>query len=348
MYWMAYGTNWFIHFRAVSECLRRIGGRASCNMETGALDIRAGGRRVELLPQFGLFRPGGIAYSQTLLETTSFFIGWRPYVNRVWPLSFDKRAFKAFCRGNGVPVPRQWSRPEDVEADVLIKRGVSSFSEGINGPFTPAAVKSSGRTLASGEFFEEFIPGDIIKVWYWNATPACLEVIPMPTVKGDGTRTLRQLVMRAKVPHVQPDWSALQVLAEYQGLSLDTVPPEGRQVLVEFRYASILHPPSPDFANLNVLARFADTPLMDQLRASGEIFWRGIPEPVRQNTLFTVDGILDREGTARFVEINSNPSAHPDVYRVMLDGLFGRDADRRDGRSESAPPRPPMTTARVQ
>jgi hypothetical protein len=51
------------------------------------------------------------------------------------------------------------------------------------------------------------------------------------------------------------------------------------------------------------------------------VFWRGIPEGVRQNTLFTVDGILDRTGVARFVEINSNPAVHPDAYLPMLEGL---------------------------
>jgi len=61
---------------------------------------------------------------------------------------------------------------------------------------------------------------------------------------------------------------------------------------------------------------------MEQLHRSGEVFWHGIPEAVRQDTLFTVDGILDRTGTARFLEINSNPAAHPDVYQPMLQGLF--------------------------
>ena len=327
MLWMTYGSNWFIHFGAISKCLPKIGGRATCNMETGALDIRARGRRVELFPQFGMFRPtGGMGYAQALLENVQFFIGWRPYFNRVWPLSFDKRSFKAFCSANGVAVPRLWARSEDVEADVLIKRGVSSFSEGISGPYESAVVKSSGRALANGEFFEEFILGDIIKVWYWNAAPVCLEVVPMPTVTGDGTRTLRQLIKRIKIPHIECDWEACQAIGEYQGLSLDAVVPNGREVLVEFRYQSILHPVLPEFPNTNVLAKFADTPLMEQLRRSGEVFWRGIPDGLRQDTLFTVDGILDRTGTARFLEINSNPAAHPDVYQPMLEGLFAADA----------------------
>lgn len=348
MYWMAYGTNWFIHFRAISEAMRRIGGRASCNMETGALDIRAGGRRVELLPQFGLFRPGGIGYSQTLLDTTSFFIGWRPYANRVWPLTFDKRSFKAFCRGNGVPVPGQWNRPEEVEADVLIKRGVSSFSEGINGPYTQAAVRGSGRALANGEFFEEFIPGDILKVWYWNSMPVCLEVFPMPAVTGDGFRTLRQLIQRIKLPHVDGDWPAWQAIAEYQGLTLDAVVPESRRVLVEFRYQSVLHRVRPDFPNLNVLAKYAGTPLMEQLRRSGEVFWQGIPEALRQNILFTIDGILDRTGTARFVEMNSNPAVHPDAYLPMLEELFAEAPAQPARRAPPAMLQPPGAGARVQ
>lgn len=348
MYWMAYGTNWFIHFRAVSECLRQIGGRAQCNMETGALDVRARGRRVELFPQFGLFHSGGIGYSQTLLETTEFFVGWRPYVNRFWPLSYDKRAFKAFCRGNGVAVPRQWQRPEEIEADVLIKRGVSSFSEGINGPYTPEAIRRLGRVLANGEFFEEFIPGDIIKVWYWNTTPVSLEVLPMPTVVGDGTRLLRQLINRIKAPHANANWQAWQTIAEYQGLSLDSVVPKGRQVLVEFRYQSMLHPALPDFPNLNVLTKFAGTPLMEQLHESGEVFWRGIPAAQRQNTLFTVDGILGADGTARFVEINSNPTVHPDAYQPMLESLLTVHPAGRMRRSLPARLQPAVDVAQVR
>lgn len=328
MLWMTYGSNWFIHFEAISKCLQKIGGRATCNMETGALDIRARGRRVELFPQFGLFRPtGGTGYAQALLESVQFFIGWRPYFNRVWPLSFDKRSFKAFCRANGLEVPRLWTRSEDVEADVLIKRGVSSFSEGISGPYACAVVKSSGQALANGEFFEEFIRGEIVKIWYWNAAPVCLEVLPMPTVTGDGTRTLRQLIKRIKIPHIECDWQACQTIAAYQGLSLDAAVPNGRRVLVEFRYQSILHPVATDFPNTNVLAKFAGTPLMEQLRRSGEVFWSGIPEGVRQNTLFTVDAILDQNATARFLEINSNPAAHPDVYEPMLAGLFAGEGE---------------------
>jgi hypothetical protein len=345
MLWMTYGANWFIHFRAICECLPAIGGRATCNMETGTLDIRARGRRVELHPQFGLFRPtGGVGYSPALVESAQFFIGWRPYFNRVWPLSFDKRSFKAFCSANGVAVPRLWTRAEEVEAPVLIKRAVSSFSEGIRGPFAPAAVTSSGLTLTTGEFFEEFVPGDIIKVWYWNAAPVCLEVLPMPTVTGDGTRTLRQLVKRIAIPHIECDWQECQAIVEYQGLSVDAVVPEGREVFVDFRYRSILHPVATDFPNTNVLATFAATPLMDQLRRSGEVFWLGIPEAHRQNTLYTVDGILDRTGTARFLEINSNPAAHPDVYPAMLESLFAPDAQHMRPPTtvlQSAPPSRP-------
>jgi hypothetical protein len=323
MLFAIYGTNWITHFRAVSACLPRIGGRAACNMETAALEIKARGRRVELFPQFGLFRQGGgLGYSQTLTETTSFFVGWRPYVNRVWPLSFDKRAFKAFCRDNGVSVPRQWNRPEDVDADVLIKRGVSSFSEGIKGPYTPEAVKRLDYALANGEFLEEFIPGDIIKVWYWNSTPVSLEALPMPTVTGDGIRTVRQLIRRSKLPHIEGEWPVWQAVAEHQGFSLDAVVPAGHQVRVEFRYQSLLHPVETDFPNSNALPKYAGTPLMNQLRRSGEVFWRGLPETVRQNTLYTVDGILDGQGTAHFLEINSNPTVHPDAYPPMFESLF--------------------------
>jgi hypothetical protein len=336
MLFAIHGTNWIVHFGAVQKCLQAMGGRAICNMETGALEIRARGRKVGLFPQFGLFKyGGGIGYTQTLLDTAEFFVGWRPYVGRTFPFAFDKRAFKAFCRGNGVAVPRQWVLPQEVETDVLIKRGVSSFSEGIMGPFTPAAVQRLGRTLADGEFLEEFIAGDIIKVWYWNATPVCMDVLPMPSVTGDGRRTLRQLINRIKFPHIQGDWSAWQAIAEYQGMTLDHIVTQGQRVLAEFRYQCILHQVATEFPNTNVLANYAGTPLMQQLRRSGEVFWRGIPENVRSNILFTVDGILDRAGKAHFVEINSNPTVHPDAYAPMLEGLI---ADGASGHATRSPP----------
>lgn len=327
---MSYSISWVTHFRAVSEVLARIGGRSTCNAETGALDVRARGRRVQLFPQFGFTPPGGGAgYLRTLQDNAEFFVGWRPYPLRFWPLSFDKRAFKAFCRANGVATPRQWIRLEDIEADVLIKMGVSSFSQGINGPYTSAAVKRLGRAPANGEFFEEFIPGEIIKVWYWNATPVCLEVLPMSRVTGDGIRTLRQLIKLRMFPHGGGDWEPWRALAEYQGLSLEAVVPNGRPVLIEFRYRSCLRGLLPDDASSNVLAKYAGTPLMEQLRSSGEVFWRGIPDAVRQDTLFTVDGILDRNGRATFVEMNSNPAVHPDAYLPMLNSLFAVDASEQ-------------------
>lgn len=336
---MSYSTSWVIHFRTVSAIVARIGGRATCNAETGALDIRARGRRVELFPQFGFIRPdGGIGYLRALDNNAEYFIGWRPYAIRFWPLSFDKRAFKAFCRGNGVAVPRQWNRLEDIEADVLIKRGVSSFSQGILGPYTPAALKRMGRALLDGEFFEEFIPGEIIKVWYWNAMPVCLEALPMSTVTGDGTRTLRQLIKFRKFPHSGDDWEPWRGVAEYQGLHLEAVVPDGREVLIEFRYQSCVRRGLPDYASSNVLAKYAATPLMEQLRSSSEVFWRAIPDAVRRDTLFTVDGILDRNGVARFVEMNSNPAVHPDAYAPMLESLFAVGAPGQAQRPPRAAP----------
>jgi hypothetical protein len=303
-------------------------------MQKGTLEIRARGRRVEFFPQFGIFRPEGVGYVRILQDSAAFFVGWRPYVNRVWPLSFDKRAFKAFCRQNGVAVPRQWTRCEDVEADVLIKRAVSSFSRGIDGPYRLAAAKRLGRPLADGEFLEEFILGDIIKVWYWNATPVSLEVHPMPTVIGDGAHTLRQLI-RSKATYFDGDLEAWQAIAEYQGLSLNAVVPKDSRVLVEFRYQSALHLVQVDYPNTNVLAKYAGTPFMEQLRSSGEIFWRGIPEAVRKDTLFTVDGILKENGMARFLEINSNPAVHPDAYLPMLEEMFSVSAF---GKAQRLPP----------
>ncbi len=325
---MNYSINFVVHMHALQQCLARFGGRASFSEDLGKLEVRAKGRSVQWHAQFGHEKDNSFSYSQMLTAQSEAFVGWRPYVNRVWPLSVDKRAFKEFCTANGLPTPRRFLRAEEVSADVLVKRSMSSFGQGITGPFTPATVKSAGRALANGEFFEEFIDGESVKIWYWNDEPVCLEKLPLPRVEGDGRRTLRQLINRAKFPGAPAEWSIWEIIAAWQGLTLDSVVAAGRKVLVEFRYRSSLHPFG--FENLNCLSSYAGTPAMSLLREAGRAFGKQIPESIRQNTLYTADAMADASGAFHFLELNCNPVAHPDTYLPMFTSLFGEGAATRD------------------
>ncbi|HEY4210834.1 MAG TPA: hypothetical protein VGM84_05120 [Steroidobacteraceae bacterium] len=321
---MTYSVSFLAHLRAIKECLPKFEASARCNLRTGGLEIRARGRCVELHPQFAFPQNGSIAYSLKLEAHMEFFVGWRPYVNRVWPLSYDKKSFKDFCAQSGLRTPRSWQQAQSVSENVLVKHATSSFCRGISGPFTQEGLKGANRALQQGEFFEEFIQGDIVKVWYWNANPVALEVLPMPTVTGDGSSSLRKLLGRKAVAHLPGnDWDVWAAVAAFQGLTLDSVIAAGKKVLVDFRYLSSLHPFAPNAQNLNVLADYEGTPLMNQLRAAGKPFWEAIPAEIRPDTLYSIDAMIDGQRNALFLEMNCNPAVHPDAYAAMFESLFG-------------------------
>src|SRR5262245_23538366 len=102
---------------------------------------------------------------------------------------------------------------------------------------------------------------------------------------------------------------------------MDSVIPSGQQVLADFTYGSGLHPYSRK--NSNVMAQYEGTRVAQQLDTDGRVFWQGIPADIRNNTLFTVDGIIDGEERVWLLEANCNPAAHPDLYPSVFESLFG-------------------------
>ena len=95
--------------------------------------------------------------------------------------------------------------------------------------------------LSEGEYCEQFIVGQLMKAWFWNDELVVAELVDMPTVVGDGLRTLRQLISSKLAP--TDDWpSDLEHLAAVQGLSLDAVVPANRKALADYRYMSALNP----------------------------------------------------------------------------------------------------------
>lgn len=320
---MPYNHSSLVHIKAVSECLARHDGRARLDFETFTLEVRARGRRVELLPQFTFRQNGNLAYSPKLTAESVGFLGWRPYFNRVWPLSVDKTAFKEFCVGNQLPTPKRFTHISEVATSVLIKRNRSSFGQGIVGPLSPEQLKSSSYKPTDDEFYEEFIHGEIAKVWFWNDAPVCLETVPMPTVVGDGHSAVHQLISKLKPLAAVVDvasWDTWASVVAYQGVTLETVLPAGKTVMVDFRYQSPLLPMS--YENANVLAS-QKGPVRQQLDHAAKLFWQGIPEAVRQDTLYTVDAIIDPRQKLWFLEMNCNSLVHVDVYPAMFESLFG-------------------------
>lgn len=337
---MLFDMNFFSHYRAMAECLRELDARARLDYQTLGLVARGRGRQAELLPQFICRREHGVAYTPGLSPEVRGFIGWRPYFNRVWPMAMDKLTFKQFCEQSALRTPKHYMQPGPLERAVIVKRTRSSFGQGMTGPISLAQLAALNHPVSAGEYFEEFIEGDIAKIWYWNEQPVALEVLPMPAVVGDGSSTLRRLIENRKTlfsmhaPQFTLDVAA--TIAEYQGTTLDSVVPEGKRVLTDFRYQSPLNQAHSN--NQNALAAYAGRAALRELELAGKSFFAAIPENVRTNTLYTIDAIIDPQDQVWYLEMNCNPMVHVDAYRPMLRTLLNEAVTPRQALGVSPQP----------
>lgn len=103
---------------------------------------------------------------------------------------------------------------------------------------------------------------------------------------------------------------------------MSAVPEKGESVIVDFRYGSALF----DIAvnNTNSISTLSKS-VLEQLEDAGRRLESAIPDDIRVNTAFSLDGILDDAGQIWFLEMNCNPHLHPDIYPAMLDSLFEDD-----------------------
>ena len=318
---MLYLGNFIAHCRAVFECLPAFDASGTIDIETGKLIVRARGRQLELIPQFVSVKETGTSFTPKLTNDSQMFLGWRPYLNRIWPIAVDKLQFKQFCETNALRAPKRYENPTEVTSDALIKRSHGSMGQSVGAPMTSTQVRSASLQLVHGEYLDQFVRGETAKIWYWNEKVVAIEAMPMPTVKGDGKHTLRELILLAPRTRPQPAWEMCEGLARYQDLTLDIVIPAGQEVLVEIRFMSQLHAFSTE--NQNVIGKYRGTALMKTLEAAGPVFLRGIPESVRKDTLFTVDAIIDAQQTAWYLEMNCNSAIHPDAYAAIFESLLG-------------------------
>jgi hypothetical protein len=318
-----YRTGFYSHACAVNDAAAALGLRASIDLGDHRLEVRGRDRSFRLHGQFLLGLEGGRqGYSPYAGERTVGFIGWLPYFNKRWPIGSGKAPFKEYCRANGLRTPKMWSAPAEGMRDFVVKRPDSSFGLGLRGPFASREKADAAGAYTPGAYYEAFIRGRIIKAFYWNERPACVEILDMPAVAGDGTSTLRALIERkhGKRPLASEEWPALQEIAAYGGFGLDAVPPKGERILADFRFSSLLHAPSD--GNSNLLGSIRGSALERQLVDCGRTLWLGIPEDRRPGSLFSVDAILDDEDRLWLLEMNCNPICHPDVYPLMLEWLF--------------------------
>lgn len=315
-------TDFLHHARVVRSCAAHLGATAEVDLLNFQLRVDGPSLSHTFTPQFIVAEEDDRrTYAPAPRDGTTKFVGWRPFRKR-WPLGFDKLAFKQFCSEHGLRTPAYRTDPDPALRGFIIKKRTSSMGYGIRGPFGAYCGSDPEHRLAEDEYYEQFLRGSIAKAWYWEARPVCLELWPMPVVTGDGRRSMYDLIVAGRRSRSAPRRSAFEALARYQGFSLDDVLPAGTSAIADFRYRTGRGRRSR--ASSNVLPRCAGTEIARQLEAAGPILWGGIPADIRDQTLWTLDAIVDEDAAEVWLlEMNCNPLVHPDAYFAMLEGIFG-------------------------
>lgn len=309
--------NYLQHALAVGAWMQANGAQGNIDPVSCALEITCRGRVHRFSPQFILEQAAGqFGFTPQLTQSVSGFVGWLPYLSKVWPIAQDKLAFKHFAAEQGIRTPAWTPDPGQVRGNFIIKARHGSFGRGLRGPF----AMGRPQQLQPGEYCEQFIVGQLLKAWFWDDKLAVLELVDMPQVQGDGLRNIRQLIS-ARLSPSDAFPTGLDELAGVQGYTLDTVIPRGSKVLVDYRYMSLLNPAA--HRDHDVRERVRGTSLEAQLLQAAHSVWQAVPEEQRAGTAFSLDGVVDAQGQIWFLEANCNPQLHPAFYQLMLNCLFG-------------------------
>jgi len=311
---LRFKTSLLEHAKAVGAWAQRNAARTLIDAVDLSLTVSIESRQIRLFPQFVGRRDGKqLVYFDVPDRFAIGFVGWLPYRPQAWDISLDKLAFKAAARELGLATPVHWCDPGEVSAPFLVKRARGAFGYGMHGPW-PAA-HASEFVLQDGEYCEEFKWGRIARAWYWGNRLAVLEVFDMPSVVGDGHASYEALLRQAST-ELPTDFADV---ARLQGVQPGDVPPEGARIVCDYRYVSPFNPTL--YANSNLLPRLAGTQLGQRFADAGARLWPRIPALPGQVIGFVLDAIVDDQGLPWFLEVNSNPQWHPDIYGPMLDAL---------------------------
>jgi hypothetical protein len=316
---MYYVTGLLNHLKGVQACIAVAGGEAFVDARDLTLEVHIGPANLKFLPQFVQWHDGRRSYTPTFSDSVRSFIGWRPHAARRWPATANKLVFKEHAQAAGVRIPNAWSEPSGSVRQYLVKQHSSSFGQGIRGPFERISPDDPLHRLAAGEFYEAFIPGRIAKAWYLAGAWLCLELRPPPFVTGDGRSTLLELAAERRGGQVEE--GPLSWIVAAQGHRLSSVPESGKRVVVDFKYGSFYD--TWTFDNENVVTAVRDSAVGVQFEQAGHRLLGAIPPDMRNDTLFTLDAVVDAQDLVWFLEMNSNPMVHPDAYPAILNSAFG-------------------------
>lgn len=318
---MLYILNPLHHLRAVRRWADLHGVQIHLSASNWSLTLTQGSQVQRLVPRFVTQREARLCYVRVFEEAGSF-AGWHPPNQESWLLASDKLAFKRQASAMGLRVPAGWKGAEPLAENFLVKKSSSSFGLAIEGPFNVRASKGA-QALARGAYCEQFVTGRSAKAWCWNGHVVVLELVEPPHLVGDGVRSLEALAARCgNVVRALPLEKAAAMLT-WQGLSSAFIPAAGQKVLLDFKYATPFD--APVFENRNVWSA-QDKTIRHQFAKAAAVLGNCVPSQLRRRQLFTLDAVVDEQGRAWFLEMNSHPMIHPDVYEPMLETLMRRTA----------------------
>ncbi|WP_162878158.1 hypothetical protein [Trinickia diaoshuihuensis] len=334
-------NNFFDHVRWLRQAALDAGFELIIAGESMQALLRRGEYFWVLQPQFLASVNGVAQYTSTLIDEVTHFAGWLPDRSKRWPAANDKLIFKQWAHHAGLRVPAYSISTDSDMTDVVVKRAASSFGAQIQGPFRTCAqclIDSSRR-----DYYEQFVDGEIFKVWYWNGAPMAAERDTMPRVTGNGRSSFRRLIedranlmQKCEPSELSHLLERAAVVLAYFGRSLDDVPEPGERQIVEFRYGSTLMSPR---GRLVLDMRTNVNPRWDELREAGRLLYTAIPEDLRPGTLFTADAIYDGQHFW-WLEMNSHPAVHPLAYPAIVASLGATAASRASSASAVRRPVP--------
>ncbi|MDB5753320.1 MAG: hypothetical protein JWP65_3741 [Ramlibacter sp.] len=321
----------FNHFAAVREWAAQAGADAFVDMKDFTLEVKHKGRYYRMYPLFQGTVQGRAVHLTELTPDVRGFGGWKPYDLFTHSHSTDKQKFKEFLVECDIRSPALLDAGQGCrQHDYVVKARSGSFGQGLFGPYRAGARPRVPEhdVIAHGSMFaEEFVQGQILKVWFWGARPFFAHVHSYPTIVGDGTSTVEVLLER-KVSAARLPWEGFRACTvaaaclEFQGASPGTVLGHGSELWIDYRYRQQYSP------NVQIVSA-GDNQLEELLEQSGrqvEEMGQALAGLLRRTTrlpvLISVDGMLDASGRIWWLEMNTNSLLPPEGYSVMFADLF--------------------------
>ena len=328
---MAYLLVTLNHFKVVQAWANRAGAEVTLDVKTFELEVKAQHRFYKLFPQFFSVHGGQFGHSKALTDNSDGFIGWLPYRPVSWELATEKLVFKKFLVTAGEPTPRSWVDDEPVPMHFLLKRSRGSFGYDLSGPFRAgdkgSAPPLTNRANTSRIFAEQFIAGQNLKVWFWGGEAFHAHLHAYPSVQGDGSSSLAELIESRLSPWQRtlddsPDMLAIRAALAFQHVALEQVLTQGHTVWLDYRYGRRYERDPTTAREDNALTRLSPE-MRAQILRVGHKLAQELDASLKAPVLFSLDGVVDEQQQIWWLEMNSNPVMPPAGYPLVFRSLFG-------------------------